>query len=627
MKNTVIYSELENATTDCLNNENHNNFNNINNFKNLVKMKKNQFFKKMTLTVAMIALSGAMFNLLAQTPVCEGDIYEIAVKITNATEVTAEWVEDFEGTGEVPELEFDEISEEWVWTYQTTSGDAGNTIKVKFITDYTGVYCDTGDVMTFTFDVNKRPDAPTLNAPGTIPICESETINATFLNGFVSGSNPIEYYTDEECETLLTGITAQLSPGTYTIYAISRNTTTNCTTYPDEALEITVTVNALPAAPTVKSNADQSICDGGTIDVDFLTALLDVAPGTTPEFYTDPTCGIMHLFTGSVTAILTNTPYVYYVIARNDATGCATAAEGKTTLSIEVNALPAAPTLTSSDDIYICEGETIDATFLASFVTSSNAIEYYTDESCAPSFLFTSTIATLSPNQVILYAISRNTATDCATDSEEALKVIVNVNALPAAPTLTSSDDIYICEGATIDATFLASFVTSSNDIEYYTHESCAPSYLFTSTTASLSQDPFILYAISRNSATGCTSDPEEALEVIVNVNALPAAPTLNKPGNVEICDGETIDASFLNTVVSAPGFTIKYYTNPECTTELDEIEAAENGSYTIYAIAKNEATQCMTATIDKLVINIDGINCDCIPAVIDVIYEGVKRN
>ena len=510
-------------------------------------MKKNQFFKKMTLAVAALVLSSTMFNLSAQTLVCEGDTYEIVVKITNATKVEAEWVVGFEGTGNVPQPQPDTDENEdeiWVWTYQTTSDDAGNTIKVNFITDYTGTYCESGDTKPYEFFVNPRPDTPTTNVTDNeLFICEGETIDAIFLGNFVHGVNghTIEYYEDDACTQLFPNTVANLTPGTYIIYAIYRNTTTNCTTYPDEALKITVTVNPRPAAPLIKSDANQSICDGETIDIDFLTALLDVAEGTTAVFYTNPACTDMYLFTTPVIANIANTPYEYYVIAKDNATGCITVASGSTMLSIDVNALPAAPTTSEEDDILsICEGEKINETFLEKYVSTGNG-----------------------------------------------------------------------------------------NDIEYYTDEFCEIPFTL-GTIADLGDAPYTLYAISRNPVTGCATAAENALIITIKVNELPGTPENSEEETeegIEICDGEEINADFLDLYISLGDYTIEYYTDKECETPFNKIDAEENGEYTIYAIARNTATGCATAISEALKITVTGINCDCIPAEIELIYQGVKRN
>jgi hypothetical protein len=63
------------------------------------------------------------------------------------------------------------------------------------------------------------------------------------LIDFVESDYDIEFYTDANCSQPLTSITALLSEGSYTIYAISKDSQTTCSTDPSNKLTIKIDVH------------------------------------------------------------------------------------------------------------------------------------------------------------------------------------------------------------------------------------------------------------------------------------------------------------------------------------------------------------------------------------------------
>jgi len=437
MNNTVVNLELGNATVDFLNNNENNNFNNIiNNFKNLVKMKKNQFFKKMTLTVAMIALSGAMFNLLAQTPVCEGDTYEIAVKITNASTIDAEWVNGNAGTGNVPQPQFDQDEEVWVWTYATKPQDAGKVIKVRFSTNATGEYCEgEGEASeVFEFTVHPKSLATQIAVTGNeAAICSGQTaeLAANIVGNDIN--NPVFnwYAAIDAAEPLHTGATYETEQlYATTTYYVSVEGSNYCEGEADAngRKAVTVTVYDKTIATQIAVTGDENaICSGTTAELAASIVGNDIndpvfhwysAIDAAEPFYTGATYETDQLYA--------TTTYYVSVEGSNYCEGEADV-NGRKAVTVTVNDRPDAPTLTvAAEDLFICQEEKITPAFLIDFVESDYDIEFYTDANCSQPL--TSITALLSEGSYTIYAISKDSQTTCSTDPSNKLTIKIDVH-------------------------------------------------------------------------------------------------------------------------------------------------------------------------------------------------------
>ena len=88
--------------------------------------------------------------------ICLGEVYQMAMKIHYANTITAEWVPGYEGIGEIPQPEWDDDEETWVWTYATTPEDSGKVIKVRLFTDSLGGYCTSIAESLVEFRVNEN---------------------------------------------------------------------------------------------------------------------------------------------------------------------------------------------------------------------------------------------------------------------------------------------------------------------------------------------------------------------------------------------------------------------------------------------------------------------------------------
>jgi hypothetical protein len=300
-----------------------------------------------------------------------------------------------------------------------------------------------------------------LSLPVYLSICEGEsvTFTANIDNG---GTSPVYQWQKNKIN-----INGETNP-TYT-YTPQNNDTISCLLTSDATCAnpttvisntVIITVNPRPEAPVLANNANTSVCDGETIDAVFLATLIDYDNTTlTAEYYTDAAC--TEEFTSITTNYSVTQSHMIYVIARDNATECATPSEDAYALTITVNARPAAPTLVNVANNVLCEGETIDAAFLESLinVTSGTTAEIYTDAACTTAF---SSVTATVPSHTF-YVISRNYATGCATSTSAVLPLTITVNEYATASQITVSGTTTICENTT--TTLTASSIGITNPV------------------------------------------------------------------------------------------------------------------------------------------------------------------
>ena len=217
-------------------------------------------------------------------------------------------------------------------TYSWTGGISDG---VAFSPTTTTAYTLTGtdinscsSTLSQTVSVNVLPSRPTIISP---TICEGQTTN-------VSMSLPTGTYT--YTWTVPTGVASSTTKtvstskaGTYSLTITDAN---SCTS---EVGTASVTVNPLPAKPTLTSS---TICEGQTT-----TVSMSLPAGTYTYTWIVPT-GVASSTTNTVSTSKAGT----YSLTITDANSC-TSDIG--TGTVTVNPLPAKPTLTSST---ICEGQT-----------------------------------------------------------------------------------------------------------------------------------------------------------------------------------------------------------------------------------------------------------------------------
>lgn len=459
-------------------------------------------------------------------------------------------------------------------------------------------YAESRNTTTSAISATRTPVTVNVTALPAAPTVISQVIPCADTDFVLSGTPPagctIDWFTVSSGGTAIgTGTSHTVSggraAGIYTYYAESRNTTTGCTSISRKA--VTVDVVAVPAAPTVTTPV--TTC----VNADF--TLEGTAPtGCTIDWYITSSGGIP---IGSGTSYTVSGGraaagnYIFYAESRNTTTGCVSATRIR--LLVSVKAVPAAPTVTTP--VAACANTSFT---LKGTAPTGCTIDWYTVSTGGTS-VGTGTSYTVTGGRAAgthtYYAESRNTTTGCISTTRKA--VTVNVTAVPAAPTVTTPVAACANVSFTLKGTAPANCV-----VDWYT-ASTGGTLVGTGTSCTVSggrtAGTYTYYAESRNTTTGCVSATRKA--VTVNVNAVPAAPTVTTP--VAACT----NTSFTLKGTAPTGSTIDWYTASTggtlvgTGTSYTVSGGRAAGTYTYYAQSRNTTTGCISTTRKAVKVNV----------------------
>jgi hypothetical protein len=352
--------------------------------------------------------------------------------------------------------------------------------------------------------INAIPTAPTVSP---ISYCEG----ATAVPLTVTTGVNLQWYT-----SATGGVGISTAPTPTTIGSGLQNYWVSQTVNGCESARspLTVTVNAIPAAPSV---SNLNYCVGATAPA--LTAT-----GTGLLWYTAATGG-----TGSITA---PTPSTSSAIIRNywvsqTVSGCESP---RSQITVTINAIPSAPLVSN---ISYCVGATAVPLTITS--GSTTGLLWY---SSATGGLGSSTAPTPSTASAVPqnYWVSRIVGT-CESPRSQ---IIVTINAIPTAPTVSP---ISYCEGATA----VPLTVTTGVNLQWYTSATGGVG-ISTAPTPTTIGSGLQNYWVSQT-VNGCESARSP---LTVTVNAIPAAPSVS---NLNYCVGATAPA------LTATGTGLLWYT------------------------------------------------------------------
>ncbi len=441
----------------------------------------------------------------------------------------------------------------YTYTWQVPTGVATSTTN-SVITSKAGTYsltitdahsC-TSEIGSAIVTVNPLPTKPTLTSQ---TICEG-------LTATIIGPTGIYTYTWQVptgVSVSTTNILNTAKAGTYSL------TITDVNICSSEVESATVTVNPLPAKPTLTS---QTICEG-------LTATITGPTGTYTYTWQVPT-GVP----ASTTNILSTTKAGTYSLTITDANSC-TSDVG--TATVVVNALPAKPTLTSP---VICEGAT--ATVTMSTPTGTNT---YTYNWQVPTGVATSTSNSVTTTKAGTYSLS---ITDANTCTSEVGIGTVSVNPLP---TLTITNPTGICAPGTVDltATSITAGSTASLTYTYFTNAAATTSLANANTISTTGA-----YYIKGTTALNCSA----IKAVNATVNPIPTF-TISSPS---VCLGSplTITANPFTGASTDYNYTWQVPSGVSNPANVSNFTTTTAGVYT--ARLKNKTTNCESGSLNNTV-------------------------
>ena len=403
---------------------------------------------------------------------------------------------------------------------------------------------------------------PTPTTGNNGPLCPGQNLQLTASNisgASYSWSGPNGFTSTQQNPTV-SSVTASNAG----IYSVTANTS-GCGT--SSSGNTTLTVNALPSAPTAGNNGP--ICSGDSLH---LTAS-NVAGAS--YFWSGPS-GFSSTQQSPAIPAMNNTKaglYTVYVTV----TGCGTSPTSSTT--VQTHAVPSTPTATSSQP---CAGDSIV------FACTTFGVGPNTTYSWSGPNSFSSTL-----KNPILYnstALNAGTYSVIVTDSgckSQSAPTSVTVKSIPVAP--IPSSNAPICEGSTL--------LLSATAVSGATYIWSGPSSYNSS-----SQNPIIFSAVSANSGTytvssiinKCVSLPAS---VTVLINPLPTTPTVSNTGPKCVGDNISLSASNVSGATyswTGPGGYASTLQNPVLT----NVTTAVSGIYNVIAISSTCASPSASTTV-----------------------------
>ncbi len=320
----------------------------------------------------------------------------------------------------------------------------------------------------------------------------------------------------------------------------------------------TVTVNPLPATPSITPGGPTTFCAGGSVTLTSSAA-----------------SGNQWLLNGNPIGGATNTTYAAtlsgsYTVTTTDGNSCTSAASSATVVT--VNPLPATPTITPGGPTTFCAGGSVTLTSSAAsgnqWLLNGNPIGGATNTTYA---------ATASGS----YTVTTTDGNSCTSAASSA--TVVTVNPLPATPTITPGGPTTFCAGGSVTLTSSAAsgnqWSLNGNPIGGATNTTYAA-------TASGS------YTVTTTDGNSCISAASAA--TVVTVNPIPATPTITPGGPTTFCAGGSVTL----TSSSASGNQWLLNGNPIGGATSNTFSATASGNYTVTVTASGCTSASSAATV-----------------------------
>jgi gliding motility-associated-like protein len=248
--------------------------------------------------------------------------------------------------------------------------------------------------------VNPLPATPVISIGGPTTFCSGGSVTLT-----TPASTSYLWSSAETTQSITVS-----SSGSYTVSVTDANGCTSAASAP-----VVVTVNALPATPTITPGGPKTFCAGGSVTL--------TAPASTSYLWS----------TAATTQSITVSSSGSYTVSVTDANGCTSAASAP--VVVTVNALPATPTITPGGPTTFCAGGsvTLTAPLSASYLWST-----------------TETTQSITVSSSGSYTVRVTDGAGCT--SAVSAATVVTVNPLPAV-TFTVQPGATACYGANVTYT------------------------------------------------------------------------------------------------------------------------------------------------------------------------------
>jgi hypothetical protein len=401
-----------------------------------------------------------------------------------------------------------------------TAGASGSVTLNLTVTSPNGCIVSGSQPVT----INPIPATPTITPGGPTTFCASGSVlltsssasgNQWFLNG-----NPIGGATNQTYSAT--------ASGSYTVII----TAIGCSSAASAATVITV--NPLPATPTITPGGPTTFCAGGSV------SLTSSGASGNQWFLNGNPIG------GATNQLYSATASGNYTVTVTDGNGCTSAPSAATVVT--VNPTPATPTITPGGPTTFCAGGNV--TLQSSAATGNqwslngNPIGGATSQSY---------VATASGNYTVI-----DTALGCSSASSTATTVTVNPN--PNATITTAAQE---CAGSTSNAASVANAGVGATYNWSITNGTITGGTGTANITYTAGAAGALMLNMTVTTAAGC-SDTKSAN---VTINAIPAKPTITPSGPTTFANGGSVTLNSKTGTRSAVPLTRAMSQTPPATT------------------------------------------------------------
>ncbi len=376
--------------------------------------------------------------------------------------------------------------------------------------------------MTVSTVSSPPPGKPTIVASGPLSFCQGGSVNLTSSSAF-----EYRWSTGERNQTIIAS-----NSGTYQVQVLDSQ---GCISEP---ANVSIQVNIPPAAPSITASSNTTFCEGGQVILS--------------SNY--PSGNVWS--TGEQSKDLTVTRSGTYNVRFRDTNGC----DGiSNNITVTVNPLPTPPTITRERPVVFCKG---DSTVL----TSSSSAQYNWNNGAR-----SRRITILNEGG---YGLTVTDANGCTSLPSEI--VMVKVNPLPVAPSISADRVPNLCE----------------NEIITLTASASPTSYIWNNgqNTRSIVVSLTGRYSVRAVDANQCQSPSSNV--ITVNVNPLPPKPIITAQGPTTFCEGGRValstnystGLSWSNfqttqaiTVTNGGDYRVRYRDNNGCESVSDAFKVTVN--------------------------------------------------
>lgn len=302
---------------------------------------------------------------------------------------------------------------------------AGNQLTLSVNGTPASVVWDTGDVGPVitkgegTYRAKVKDSFGNTNYTSFVPVSSGVFISPSGPTTFCRGGSvalTTNYQTNITWNNRAT--TRTITTDTSGTYSARYRDVSGCefTTQP-----VVVVANPLPDAPTITTSRSATFCQRESV-------VLTATPST-----------VYNWATGEKTRSITVSTPGRFALTVTDQNGCTSA--GSTTVTTQVNPLPATPAITAGGPTTFCADQNVTLT-----ATADAGYAWATGQ----------TSQTLTVNQSDIYSVRTRNEFGCLSDPSNAISV--KVNALPPAPTLAANGRTTFCEGDRVTLTATTAF-------------------------------------------------------------------------------------------------------------------------------------------------------------------------